>query len=709
MIDRFVDFAMSRVRMLIHFGITPYLVFDGDYLPSKAATEIDRAKRREDSKRMGLELLRMGKPAQAQLELQKAVDVTPEMARQLIDELKYHNVQFVVAPYEADAQMVYLEKRAVIQGIISEDSDLLVFGAKCLLTKLDQYGECVAINRNDFTACKEINLVGWSDAEFRRMAILSGCDYLPSINKMGLKTAYRLVRKHRNIEKILRTLQFDGQFSVPPGYLENFRKAELTFLHQRVFCPDANKLVMVTDPQPGENLNGIAYVGGDLDAHIALGVARGDLNPMTKKPIVSQVLPSLTPKSAWKSLRRQSVGTPCDLKPNKSIESYYKPHRTPLAELDPNSFTPSPSQQRLLERQTSSWSSSSVSDHPVLTRSTASLPASRHFSLSSPRDPSTRSTAASTVSLHPPKRQRLCEESTEDSLSCTPSNALKIENVRSRFFASPSIEQTPSIKSNRQSNALKLKEINVWSDDLVEDALVRSGNASKGAESTKTIKIAVHQDAEAKSLRAVSSKSGRKTLPGTVKISQSSSSISASTQDSQLETWSTPASLMTNLADSQPIVYNSDQGSKAKPVILKDKSLNQQISKARKSQSSQADNIKPVHLHASSKSKWNLQQQKHQSVAQFVGMQRHDNVSYSAYKTEEVATVANPVPTSTPKRSNKTIHVLESPEIVAALSCKGSEDFMVPNSEDEMDENGPAPEDEVVNSKLDLDRFTFTK
>src|SRR5271163_2783381 len=124
---RFVDFAMHRVRMLQHFGVIPFLVFDGDYLPSKAATEADRAKKREDSKKLGLELLNAGKTSQAYLELQKAIDVTPEMARQLIDELKKTGVQYTVAPYEADAQMVYLERKGLISAIISEDSDLLVF------------------------------------------------------------------------------------------------------------------------------------------------------------------------------------------------------------------------------------------------------------------------------------------------------------------------------------------------------------------------------------------------------------------------------------------------------------------------------------------------------------------------------------------------------------------------------------------------------
>lgn len=69
------------------------------------------------------------------------------------------------------------------------------------------------------------------------MAMLSGCDYLPGIDKIGLKTAYRLVRKHKTIEKIVRTVQFDGKMKVPKDYLDAFYRAERTFMHQWVFCP----------------------------------------------------------------------------------------------------------------------------------------------------------------------------------------------------------------------------------------------------------------------------------------------------------------------------------------------------------------------------------------------------------------------------------------------------------------------------------------
>ena len=44
--------------------------------------------------------------------------------------LRQENIEYVVAPYEADAQLAYLEKVGHVSAIITEDSDLLVFGCK---------------------------------------------------------------------------------------------------------------------------------------------------------------------------------------------------------------------------------------------------------------------------------------------------------------------------------------------------------------------------------------------------------------------------------------------------------------------------------------------------------------------------------------------------------------------------------------------------
>ena len=44
-------------------------------------------------------------------------------------------VQCMVAPYEADAQLAYLSRQRIVDLIITEDSDLLAFGARIVLYK----------------------------------------------------------------------------------------------------------------------------------------------------------------------------------------------------------------------------------------------------------------------------------------------------------------------------------------------------------------------------------------------------------------------------------------------------------------------------------------------------------------------------------------------------------------------------------------------
>ncbi|KAL2865862.1 putative exonuclease [Aspergillus lucknowensis] len=478
-----IDFVLGRVRMLLYFGISPYLVFDGDNLPGKSGTELDRQQRRSESKALGLELHRKGRNAEAYQEFQKAVDVTPLMARQLIEELKKLDVQYVVAPYEADAQLVYLEQHGFIDGIISEDSDLLVFGAKRLLSKLDQHGDCVEINRADFTACREVSFVGWTDVEFRRMCILSGCDYLPNIARIGLKTAYRSIRKYKNVEKALRMLQFDGQYHVPADYLQNFKQAELTFLYQRVFCPRAGKLVTLTPPEDDVKLEDLTFIGDEMDPETAVGVARGDLDPTTKEPLVAKPLSAtkLEHNKLVPSLnRRQTIGSSSELKPSKPINSFFTPKRVPLAELDPNSLTPSPSQQRLLHRHAnSSWEASSAPPQSHGVRSAPTTGTSNRLSTSLVRSadrPSFLGPASKLSTPQPAKRQRLCSETEEFS-------PVNTQDGRSRFFAAGSADCSPSGGQEMKRNKkVRKSTLDVFSDDMAEDIMSQLADPGQGTE-----------------------------------------------------------------------------------------------------------------------------------------------------------------------------------------------------------------------------------
>jgi exonuclease 1 len=170
--------------------------------------------------------------------------------------LRAEDVPYVVAPYEADAQLAYLERLGIVDGIITEDSDLLVFGCKNVYFKLnDVEGTVAAISRDDLGKVTHCSLRGWTDAQFRAMAILSGCDYLPSIPGVGLKTAWTLLRKYRTPENVIRALRLEGKKTVPQGYLEAFMVAVKVFEYQRVYDPLEEKLVNLTQVLPGESLS----------------------------------------------------------------------------------------------------------------------------------------------------------------------------------------------------------------------------------------------------------------------------------------------------------------------------------------------------------------------------------------------------------------------------------------------------------------------
>ena len=68
----------------------------------------------------------------------KAVDITPSMAHKLIVRLREMGVQCIVAPYEADAQLAFLSMNNIVSSVITEDSDLLAFGCKRIMFKMDQ-------------------------------------------------------------------------------------------------------------------------------------------------------------------------------------------------------------------------------------------------------------------------------------------------------------------------------------------------------------------------------------------------------------------------------------------------------------------------------------------------------------------------------------------------------------------------------------------
>lgn len=55
-------------------------------------------------------------------------------------------MEYYVAPYEADAQLAYLFMKEKVQMVITEDSDLLVFGVTKVFFKMDRAGNGIEVD-----------------------------------------------------------------------------------------------------------------------------------------------------------------------------------------------------------------------------------------------------------------------------------------------------------------------------------------------------------------------------------------------------------------------------------------------------------------------------------------------------------------------------------------------------------------------------------
>lgn len=374
--ESYIDYCLSKVDQLLKHNVRPLLVFDGGTLPIKSHRETQRALTRKESREKVARLTSEGKTSEAHMQIQKSCDVTPFMASRLIEALRKRSIEYVVAPYEADAQMAWLERNGKCTAIITEDSDLLLFGCRRVLFKLDSTGWADEVRLDRFLGyldsyCPEIqlskidltgssgvkffsaqgkksnfksgnqskvisnqfssftggnstvniedsnsqfniqannqsasqpsnqlclNLGSQSDfdlrsfnlEQFRHICILSGCDYLASVPGVGLKTAYRLMKKNDGcIDRVLSQMRREMAAKMIPTYLSDFAKADLTFQYQRIFDTDRRRVALL-NPLP-ETMNptedSLDFLGKHIPDAIAEGISVGSLCPISYLPI----------------------------------------------------------------------------------------------------------------------------------------------------------------------------------------------------------------------------------------------------------------------------------------------------------------------------------------------------------------------------------------------------------------------------------------
>ncbi|KAI8356106.1 PIN domain-like protein [Choanephora cucurbitarum] len=249
--DSYIQYFMFYIGLFRHFGVTPLVVFDGLPLPLKQITNNDRRTKRDAKLAEGMRYQFQGDHTKAQKCFQQSISISEDMIRSVILELQKQKVEVIVAPYESDAQLAHLLKTNKAAAVVSEDSDLLVFGCPRVIYKLTREGDGEQINYEDIFTLNQEKLNQLTPDLFRQMCMLSGCDYLPSLSGMGLKTAIKKIRHDFSIDTALRITVGSGDRYL--DYRREFDQAEMGFLYQWVYDSDEKDYIRL-NPLP-DHLN----------------------------------------------------------------------------------------------------------------------------------------------------------------------------------------------------------------------------------------------------------------------------------------------------------------------------------------------------------------------------------------------------------------------------------------------------------------------
>ena len=244
----------------------------------------------------------------------------PEVVASVIDALRENDIPFMVAPYESDGQLAFLSNQGYIDLIITEDSDLIAYGASPILYKLsNDTPSGTLIRREDLSAnqqSKNIDLTDWSPIMLAVLFVALGSDYGTKLKGIGLVGTCRMVRAaflepindatqcplsiflKRLFEE---TLEPNVTDELKREYTKSFLEGLYMFRHPVVYDPVKQRCCTVGEPEHGggdpELVSYPPYAalcrdakrreqiaGPLLEQPLAIYVAEGWISPRTKRP-----------------------------------------------------------------------------------------------------------------------------------------------------------------------------------------------------------------------------------------------------------------------------------------------------------------------------------------------------------------------------------------------------------------------------------------
>lgn len=245
-----------RTAKILEAGITPIYVFDGKPPAWKYETLSERKDVRDAAHAKWQAALEAGEePEEILKQAKMSTRLTGEMIEQAKNLLTHMGLQWVQAPSEGEAQCAHMCAKGVVWASVSQDWDSFLFGSPRLVRNLSVSGKRKIPKRSvyidvkpEMLELKEIlSTLGINRDQMIVMSMLIGTDFNPGIRGYGPKKALDLVKKEKNLEKVLEVVEWVGP---PATEIFNFFKkppVEDVKIEKVPYKPDKVREMLIND------------------------------------------------------------------------------------------------------------------------------------------------------------------------------------------------------------------------------------------------------------------------------------------------------------------------------------------------------------------------------------------------------------------------------------------------------------------------------
>ncbi|TDH68321.1 hypothetical protein CCR75_004503 [Bremia lactucae] len=189
----------ARVRYL------PYTQSNDSHQPNDATnekyTEMDAVALRNEQ--LELEKLR-------NRQLRDTEGITEDMVAEVMALLRLFGVPYLVSPMEAEAQCAALEQLGLVDGVITDDSDIFPFGGQRVYKNIFHHQKFVEA----FSARDIENELGFSREQIIALALLLGSDYTDGVRGIGIVNASEIAASYPGLEGLCDFKQWVRDYNV---------------------------------------------------------------------------------------------------------------------------------------------------------------------------------------------------------------------------------------------------------------------------------------------------------------------------------------------------------------------------------------------------------------------------------------------------------------------------------------------------------------